>query len=584
MPTPLALIPAFAALLLAAHSLWPWLRLPDLPLLRWPLTVGLSLGGLTLLMLAVLLLGLPLWGGALVAVLLAVLSLGWWRNRARPRTQLALPDWSFGEWGVALALLLLLVVVLGQATYYPFIGDDEISRYAYHARLVYEAGALPPDLRGYPQWLPFLYAYSFLVSGGLHEQFAKLLPVLVSAATVAATAALALRWAGKRRAAWAAALVLAATPNFILWAPQGYVDIPSALYVVLGACAVDVWRERRDWRWAALTGLLTGLAIWTKQAGFAMLPTLGLLYAWAILDDWRNQRSIWPAAAHGLLTLAVALAVAAPWYARNFLIDGPAGVLPTPGDYYTALATRQPLGLIPFLSNFTDFGWATSLAFLAGLAWAVVRIRRRTTVTALLWAVPYTLLWWSSFSYDARFLLTVLPFYAILAGLLVADLPTDTTTLEPRQVGVYIAILSLAVAGLGIVQARPGGLVQWVTNPTATYGDRLTRAKADLWPMVDHLATSIPTDAALVSMDGRLSYYFPDRDINVTYPQTLAELESYDYLIIGSWWTTAYAGFGIDDTEVYRELDALYAGQPSVFTIVYGAPAGILHLATINPP
>jgi len=37
---------------------------------------------------------------------------------------------------------LIFLVVLGHASYYPFTGDDEISRYAYLARLLLEKGKM----------------------------------------------------------------------------------------------------------------------------------------------------------------------------------------------------------------------------------------------------------------------------------------------------------------------------------------------------------------------------------------------------------------------------------------------------------
>ena len=194
-----------------------------------------------------------------------------------------------GRRGLRLLGLALLVAVLGQSTYYPFLGDDEISRYAYYARLMFVQGHISPDVRGYPMFLPMAYAYVFFVTGQIAEQLARVIPALLSAMTVLASGALAARWFG-RRAGWAAALALMVSPLYLRWSPDGYIDIPSALYFVLCAYAADVWQARRQLRWAALAGLLAGLAMWTKQAGFAALACLGLVMGWTLLRDLLKRK------------------------------------------------------------------------------------------------------------------------------------------------------------------------------------------------------------------------------------------------------------------------------------------------------
>ncbi|MFQ5408433.1 MAG: ArnT family glycosyltransferase, partial [Anaerolineales bacterium] len=498
-----------------------------------------------------------------------------------------LTAWVAGSMGV------VALIVLAQATYYPFIGDDEISRYGWFARLIVQNTGLTPEARGYPMLMPLAYAATFLTSGALPEQVARLFPALYAAATVAATYALARRWFGNQ-AAWMAAVLLAATPLFIRWAPNGYLDIPSALYFVLAALAADVWRAERATRWALLTGVLAGLALWTKQAGFAALPVIGLVMLTTALADLRRglpTRAL-QAIRHGMLLLAITLVSGGWWYARNALYDGLGAAVPGPGAYYTQQALHDVAYAIPFIGYFTDFGYLTAVAYIAGLLGAVVRIGSRKTdsgklIWCSLWSVPYTLYWWWQFSYDPRFILTVLPFYAILAGATGKALwrwsPIQDRQRKPLlpnlQSSVLIAV-TLLVVTLGLYQARLGGALAWLRAPTASYAERLTRAKGDMYPVVEYLRDHTAVSDRIVSMDPRQSYYLMDHTIHFGYPLEVADLRTYDYVVYGSWAPTVYAGLGADLGAIRAALD-----DPAQFEQVFAGPSSsIVIYRMLQPP
>lgn len=577
----------FVCLLGSSVCLWPWVtRWFSLPsdewrLMRWPLTVGLSLGGLTLWMLVIGFWQLNAWvvlafpAFALVtslAIHKPKFELGTWLTSARTAANSLVTgamSLELSAWIVVAGLAVLLVVV-AQSTYYPFIGDDEISRYGHYARIMFVDGRVNEVVRGYPMFLPMAYASVFFATGQVAEQLARLIPTLLSAVTVLATAALAQRWYG-RRAAWAAAFVLLASPLYIRWSPDGYIDIPSALFFVLCAYAGDVWLQTRQGRWAALAGLLAGLAMWTKQAGFAALGCLGLVFAWALVSAVLKGKRAEAAgsAVSGLLALGMAILAGGLWYVRNAYYDGWSNAIPSPGDYYYQLANHSLLFLIPFVGMFKDFGLATSLLFLAGLGWMVVRLKQSAWL--LVWAIPYTLLWWWLFSYDARFLLTVLPFYAIAFGGLIAEV---RWTPAGWQRAVVIAGL-LAVTAVALYQSELGGWRQWLVAPTATYAERLERAKGPLYPTAEYIRDNLPPSAKLISMDGRLPYYLMDRSMFVTYPQTLEEVRQYDYFVVGSWWASVYAA----DNEVVEALD-----DPNILEPLYWGPSGGLVVYRIVKP
>jgi len=590
----------------ASMALWPrvtrWQPASEPRLIHWPLTVGLSFGALTLWMLFVGFWPLNVW---IVLAFPAILLLAQFflprgakssvtsakKSVAKdlpnppeePKKYLSMNSvlslanslrQGDGTAWITLVGISTLIIVLAQATYYPFTGEDEISRYAYYARLIVFEGQVTPDVRGYPMLLPMLYAFVFFATGQLPEQLARLVPVLYSAATVLATGALAWRWVG-RRGAWAAMLALIATPLYVRWSPEGYIDIPSALYFVLSAYAADVWLAGRNPREAVLAGVLAGLALWTKQAGFAALGTLGVVFAWAIARDLFDRQSLRAVTAirDGLLTLLAATLVGGVWYFRNAYYDGWANAVPGPGQFYYQLADHSLTQLVPFIGEFWAFGSIGSLFYLAGLIWGAIRLKR--VIWPVLWAVPYTVLWWWLFSYDPRFLLTVLPFYAILFGGLIAEVRWPTTAL-----GQWIVVAAIATAATtSLFASQLGGWRQWLVAPTATYAERLIRAKGDLYPTVEFIRDQIPVEARIISMDGRLRYYLIDRPITVTYPFTMAEVWQHDYFVVGSWWPDAYAGFGLADSDVGRAL-----GDPEQLAQIYSGPAGTLTVYRILKP
>ena len=190
----------------ASLALWPLVNKQFAPpdadearLIRWPLTIGLSLGALTLWMLAVGLWRINVWAALAFPALVLPLSALSSRSKFDPRNSalsafstvklllLALRRGNLKSW-LVLAGLIALAVVLGQATYFPFIGDDEISRYAYYARFIFTQGRIGADVRGYPMLMALSYAYVFFVTGQLAEQLARLIPVLFSVAAVIAVA------------------------------------------------------------------------------------------------------------------------------------------------------------------------------------------------------------------------------------------------------------------------------------------------------------------------------------------------------------------------------------------------------------
>lgn len=530
------------------------------PALRWPISFGLSVGGATLLF-AVL--GFSGLSTALVWVVLFLLAGGGLLLGVRPQLAPATP---FTQWlrqvrsarPAALAQLVLLLAgaaALGHATYYPFIGDDEISRYGYLARIIFRGGYIGPAERGYPLLMPLAYAVPLFASGQLVEQLAKLIPLAFGVMTLSATGALARHWFGVR-AGWYAAVMLAVTPPFLAWATVGYADIPAALYIVLAAYAGDRWLKTASPGWALLAGVLAGLALWAKQAGFVAFSGLAVC-GWLLL--MRLPRK---ALAGGSLLVMAAFLCGGWWYLRNALYDGWLHAVPDAGLFHILQAPRQLLQLLPFAGNYADFGYLAAAIYLAGCAWAVTQLRQPAVRWCLLWCGPYTLLWWWQYSYDVRLLLTVLPFYALLAGAALAAARSRFFS-DANSFWQVAAALLLLIAC--VWQARLGGALQWLRNPSATYAQRLEHAKGDMYPVVQFIEQKVGPREVVCSTDVRLRYYLLDFDIRFGYP-ALEQMAECDYFVWGSWAEAVYETLGIA-TNPQRILD-----DPQQFVQEYRGP------------
>ncbi len=579
---------------------------------------GASVGGLTLWM---LLLGVlpgralsPLTASIFPAVLWVA---GVWaalRGGGPQRAEsplAALLAWvrqaAWTERWLLLAIAGSLAASFTHSLYYPFVGEDEVTRYALYARQIFTAGAIPPAIADYPLLLPLGYAYAFFVSGGVNEHLAKLISWGFAPATVCASYWLTSIWAG-RRAGLVAAFTLAVTRLFVDWSPMGYVDIPSALYFALVAGFVSLWLQQGRARYALAAGVAAGLALWTKQAGFAAVLSLGVVCFGVGLWDSTRRRAAWGV---GLLALALAGVVGLPWYARTALLWGWQTAVPGPGGFYYQQARRTVLDWLPFLAWAEEWGYAVAPIYLVGLLAAVASLaaltrsaspnasaasksrithhalrvtpdvlRFPTLLLLLVFLLPYLALWWNWFSYDPRFLLTVLPFYAALVGI-GFEWAASRVPLKP-SLALTALTAALAVGLLyGGTYTRLGGGYRLLTAPFATDEEKLLHYKPDVASTVAFLlANSQPGQTRIYSMDPRLGYYLFDYDFKAGYPTTLSELAGYDYLVAGSWAVTeVYPRLGAADNEVVAHLD-----DPQVLPLLFTSELGTVKVYRVQIP
>ena len=183
--------------------------------------------------------------------------------------------------------------------------------------------------------------------------------------------------------------------------------------------------------------------------------------------------------------------------------------------------------------------------------------------------IPYWLAWWTRFSFDARFLLLILPLMAMWAARPLAWIVNWLAghLHPPRfvwQIGGSLLLLGLLVWG---AKDRLGGIYYTLTQPFASDQSKLERTKGAMFYLVEYARLHLnPATDHLYLMDERLAYYLSDFDYTVGFPQKLAVLEGYDYLFHVSSMYSIYGDrrLGWQNSEFY-----MHAFDPLIFEPVY---------------
>jgi len=129
----------------------------------------------------------------------------------------------------------------------------------------------PLMVQDYIGALNVYFALPFFAAIGPGVIALRLYTVLVGGVTIVLTFGFVAEAASKR-AAFIAAMLLAASPSFVFWQRQGvFVASLTATFTVAALWAGAAWAKRGGWKWAALLGLLCGAGLYAK-----------LLFVWVI--------------------------------------------------------------------------------------------------------------------------------------------------------------------------------------------------------------------------------------------------------------------------------------------------------------
>lgn len=257
------------------------------------------------------------------------------------------------------------------------------------------------------------------------DPFAQLLHLAFGGLTALALWALARR-AFDRATAWLALAIFLATPLVMVWSRVANVDLPLACFLLLATLAALRAAEAAGGearRWVGLAGVFAGLALGTKYQALFAVPILALLL---VGDRVGGKVAARERLARAGLFCGLAVAVAAPWYLKNWIVlgnplwplfvggrdFGPLAVELT--DYFArgmVISPRTPLGyaLLP-LRAYTRGSIEAPLVILSPLFLLLPLLaflpRRRAVLYPLAWSAGIAIGWALGFQ-ELRYLLPI---------------------------------------------------------------------------------------------------------------------------------------------------------------------------------
>jgi len=233
---------------------------------------------------------------------------------------------------------------------------------------------------------------------------------------------------------WAATFC-ALAPALLNQRTDYLIDLSLTAVLTLAWWLLSRWRWSARWGWAVAAGAGLGAVVLTRPTGLVLL-WLPLLLLVLIALRRRQRRSL----LQGLLVVLVAWALAWPWFSQNWLT-----ILSTINKarqwgvaYQEGLEANSLEGWLYYPKLLpTMLGSALTAVVLAGATLALLQSKRRPWASkpAGWW------LWWLSFplggllvcvlmsSKDFRFVLPLLPQFALLLGILVAQVQQRWATL-----------------------------------------------------------------------------------------------------------------------------------------------------------
>ncbi len=457
---------------------------------RLVLAGGLGLGALSYGFLALGLMGLlrPLAVWAMLA-LAAVWAwpqvrhwpAGWREKRAalsQHRLFTAAPG-LFERLGATLVIaMLVIVLVRGLA---PVTDYDGLTYHLVVPRDYLRAGRVLPypgeAHPNFPLTVDLLYIPAILL--GL-ENAARLIHLGFGVLLGLGVYTLAGRLLGSRRGGWLALLIFGTTPVIGTVGGYAHTDLGWALFEFLAAYALlappvygGAGQEGRGW--LVLAGIFAGLGLGSKYLGLPALGALGV--ALLVQSGLLAHRSWRHVLGDGLLFGLVALAVAAPWYLKNWLwLGNPVYPLWFGGRGWDAyqwanlLSTGTRYGprrgvmgflLLPWdlfrysIGYFgpTPFVFPTPLSLLLPL---YLLVRRRPAINLILLVALLRFGTWAISARNARYLMDIYPLLSVAVAYLLTELARQRRIRVLVQGVVFVMLVAnLAWQALLLVQEGP---------------------------------------------------------------------------------------------------------------------------------
>ena len=211
--------------------------------------------------------------------------------------------------GVFLGTIPLLALPLYPATAFDstmyFLASAKI--YVHTHQLVFTPYLRLPVLT---QLNEMLFVLALMFSDDITTQAIQMLMLAI---VVVAVFAFSRRYFSKETAWWSTAILLT-SPMVLFAGVFAYVDVSLLLFGTLAAYAFWNWLGARERGWLLLTGVFCGFAASTKYPGLFFPFVFGLVTLYIAIHERKYSLP--------LQLAAVTLALAGPWYLRNFLLTG----------------------------------------------------------------------------------------------------------------------------------------------------------------------------------------------------------------------------------------------------------------------
>jgi len=469
-------------------------------------------------------------------------------------------------------------VILINCLSYPFYRYDVLARFAPNARLLFETGTIPNSLTGYPLGIQMLYSFAFMAANSVNDHVAGLIIAGFSGAMLLTTFAVSKQLFSKR-AAFSAVVLLLSSQIFVDWSTSGYVDIPVGVYHGLTFMFAYNWMLNGKQSDAIYSGIMIGLALWTKQSAFVLIPAICVVPLIRIKEYKHFHKEM----KNVLISISVSLLIALPWYLRSYLLIGPDEVIPAPGAYDAQYIDNSIKQLLTFLTSPQEWGIALGSTIMIGITLCVIYciqpnldnvstktinpLYRSLLIGAFI--LPYHIIWWQNFSYDTRYLLSSAVIYASVAGHAIDWLLKQLSPVfKPQNLFTILIMGTLVLFGSF---NRIGAVYNLIVHPLQNDDDKLSRISTETWSLVQYIKTNIESNAKLYAMDGSLAYWLHDYQFKQGYPFHFDDIKDYDYLITSETGNLVYKFYDSTDNEVIKNLN-----NSNMFSTIHQHSADII--------
>ena len=355
-----------------------------------------------------------------------------------------------------------------------------------------------------------------------------------------------------------ATALIVAIPTMYASASSGYNDVALTVYATLATAAAANWWRSPDMRSALEMGIAAGLALSVKLLAVFLVAALVIIFLLKLRQSQNDKVALRNNSRTFALSLALALVICAPWFARTWANTG-SPVFPFYMNIFggSAPGWGEQRSLVDQLSNARYGGYPKSLldyaatplrvsvtaqpdeppafdgvlgfSFLFGIPLLLFAWKRKQLDAEWLVAIGIASLWFILWMFSSQQLRYLLPAAPALAVAIVAA----TSALESRLKTILwiTAIPALLVMITWFAQQNPLAVLIGAESR-----DHYLARSIDHYSIYAEANAKLPQDARVWLIDVRGDTYYIDRPylsefrIEHTFPQLVLSSNSIDEL------------------------------------------------------